>query len=327
MIDKRIMYSQGKKVRNISLQEAKDMAPKGEFLAYINKKEAKMLKNAGGSGIMTNAGIPSYNPNEDRAREEAGNQRGDNEGNSPGRNMAQFGTPTAPAATPDPRGPSELGVTTRTVNPVVPDLPKEYIGGKPFNVTPETRDEREEAKAVVERAKEKQSILDGNLLTNSFMPGNTPLNKEKFSVGNLLFNVGMFVTSPALFAKYQKGKRLYSGAKYVKDLAQPYTTKNLNKPFEVIEGLTKNIGLKDKNVIESFKNSLTNNLTSKTRTKNKPESVINTNINKNRDGINSLENANVLQDEYSILFQKLQTGNITDTERTRYTMLKNMLGI
>ena len=36
------------------------MAPKGEFLAYINKKEAKMLKDAGGSGIMTNAGIPSF---------------------------------------------------------------------------------------------------------------------------------------------------------------------------------------------------------------------------------------------------------------------------
>ena len=44
----------------ISLQEAKDMAPKGEFLAYINSKEAKMLKDAGGSGIMTNAGIPSF---------------------------------------------------------------------------------------------------------------------------------------------------------------------------------------------------------------------------------------------------------------------------
>ena len=44
----------------MSLQEAKDMAPKGEFLAYINAKEAKMLKDAGGSGIMTKAGIPSF---------------------------------------------------------------------------------------------------------------------------------------------------------------------------------------------------------------------------------------------------------------------------
>jgi hypothetical protein len=44
----------------MSLQEAKDMAPKGEFLAYINNKEANMLKKAGGSGIMTKAGIPSF---------------------------------------------------------------------------------------------------------------------------------------------------------------------------------------------------------------------------------------------------------------------------
>jgi hypothetical protein len=44
----------------MSLQDAKDMAPKGEFLAYINRKEADMLKKAGGSGIMTGAGIPSF---------------------------------------------------------------------------------------------------------------------------------------------------------------------------------------------------------------------------------------------------------------------------
>ena len=35
------------------------MAPEGEFLAYINPKEAQMLK-AGGSGIMTPMGIPSF---------------------------------------------------------------------------------------------------------------------------------------------------------------------------------------------------------------------------------------------------------------------------
>ena len=44
----------------MSLQEAKDMAPKGEFLAYINNKEADMLRKAGGSGVMTKAGIPSF---------------------------------------------------------------------------------------------------------------------------------------------------------------------------------------------------------------------------------------------------------------------------
>ena len=44
----------------LSLEDAKMMAPKGEFLAYINPKEADMLRSAGGSGIMTAAGIPSF---------------------------------------------------------------------------------------------------------------------------------------------------------------------------------------------------------------------------------------------------------------------------
>jgi hypothetical protein len=44
----------------VSLDDAKMMAPKGEFLAYINPKEAQMLKQAGGSGIMTPMGIPSF---------------------------------------------------------------------------------------------------------------------------------------------------------------------------------------------------------------------------------------------------------------------------
>ena len=201
-------------------------------------------------------------------------------------------------------------------------------------MTPETKDERNEAKATVEKARIKQSILeaplpnitdkgtsffkDGKLL-NSFLPGDNPLSKPKFSMGNLLLNAGMFALSPVLYAKYNKAKSIYKGAKFAKDLIQPYTTKNLNKPFEIVEGLTENIGLKDRNVI----NSLTNNLTSKNKTK----SVINTNTDNDNNGIASLEDANVLQDEYSILFEKLQTGNISDAERTRYTMLKNMLGI
>ena len=35
-------------------------APKGEFLAYINPQEAQMLKDAGGAGLLTPQGIPSY---------------------------------------------------------------------------------------------------------------------------------------------------------------------------------------------------------------------------------------------------------------------------
>jgi hypothetical protein len=47
-----------------SLQQAAKLlnkhAPEGESLAYINPKEARLLKAHGGSGIMTVAGVPSY---------------------------------------------------------------------------------------------------------------------------------------------------------------------------------------------------------------------------------------------------------------------------
>ena len=238
-----------------------------------------------------------------------------------------------------PRGPAELGTSTRTVNRITAPPAQEYIGGKPFNVTPETRDERDEARAAVERAAVKQSILDapipnitdkgisffkdGNLLTNSFMAGDNPLNKSKFNMGSLLLNAGMFAINPGLFAKYRKAKSLYSGAKFVTDTFSNLTGKNVSKPFQTVEKLTKNIGLKDKNVIESFKNSLTNNLTSKNKTKTKP--VINTNTDDNsNDGIVSLEKMDLLQDEYKTLLQK---GDLNDEEQVRFNMLKNMLGI
>jgi len=45
----------------MSIMDLKKNAPKGEFLAYINKEEAAMLKKAGGSGKLVN-GIPSFRP-------------------------------------------------------------------------------------------------------------------------------------------------------------------------------------------------------------------------------------------------------------------------
>ena len=69
------LLANGGSTNDISLEEAKDMAPKGEFLAYINKKEAKMLKDAGGSGVMTNAGIPSFRP-QDYGQEAASKKAG-----------------------------------------------------------------------------------------------------------------------------------------------------------------------------------------------------------------------------------------------------------
>jgi hypothetical protein len=49
----------------VSLDDAKMMAPEGEFLAYINPKEAGILKSMGGSGKMTPMGIPSFTEDEE----------------------------------------------------------------------------------------------------------------------------------------------------------------------------------------------------------------------------------------------------------------------
>ena len=328
-------------------------------LAYITQAEKNLLvkqdlhgslngkPNKGPSGIISlnGGGFGS----EDKGTNDDGSANSGNDGREVGaianQTQSTTTTTTSPSTTHNPHtdsGYSTTSTPTKSKTPTGPtnihddnpNAPEAYeiIGGVKFDVTPDTIDERE-------RARVKQSILDapipnitdkgisffkdGNLLTNSFMPGDNPLGKPKFSMGNLLLNAGMFAINPGLFAKYRKAKSLYSGAKFVTDTLSNLTGKNVSKPFQTVENLTKNIGLKDKNVIESFKDSITSNLTSKP--KRKP--VINTNTSNGGDGINSLENANALQDEYTMLLQKLQTGNITDTERTRYTMLKNMLGI
>lgn len=76
------------------------------LLAYITPEEAQLLMDNGGSGEPGPMGIPSFNPNEDRNREEAAaaadnnNDRGNDGGSSysdlgmsPGESQAQFGTP------------------------------------------------------------------------------------------------------------------------------------------------------------------------------------------------------------------------------------------
>jgi hypothetical protein len=278
MIDKRIMYAQGQRVRF-----------RGGGMDMGNESNQAQSASMGNSTSNNTSNDNSNNSND------------------------------------GPRGPQELGTSTRTVDRITAPEAYEMIGGKKFDVTPDTKGDRERAKQLAQimqapipnfTPKGIEYFKDGNLL-NTFAP-----KKDQFNMFSLLGNAALFAINPALAVKYRQAKSLYSGAKYAKDLIQPYTTKNLNKPFEVIEGLTENIGLKDKNVIQSFKDSLTNNVTSKT----KP--VINTNTDSgSNDGINTLENANALQDEYTTLLQKLQTGSISDAERTRYTMLKNMLGI
>jgi len=322
-------------------------------LAYITPREQKILLEADLYGSLK--GKPNRGPGGIMSLQgdmgSFGGPSGDNNGgNGGGENRPDRTNPNNPPRsyspattnTPDNRGDNNPKPKTTTppfnIHYDDPNAPPAYeiIGGKKFDVTPKTRDERNQAKV-------KQSILDapipnftpkgieyfkdGKLLTNSLVPGDDPLGKPKFNLLNTVGNVLGYAYGGPLFAKYKQAQALYKGAKLATDVLSDITGKNVSKPFNTIENLTKNIGLKDKNVIESFKDSLTNNLTSKTRTKNKPESVINIDTKNNNEGINTLENVNALQDEYKTLLQKLQTGIITDEEQVRYNMLKNMLGI
>ena len=57
-------------------------APKGEQLAYINTKEAKLLKSKGGSGKITKTGIRSYAYSDSRDDPGGDNQTGNSSNNS-----------------------------------------------------------------------------------------------------------------------------------------------------------------------------------------------------------------------------------------------------
>ena len=80
-------------------------APKGEQLAYINSKEANLLKSKGGSGKMTIAGIKSYGPNDDDYSDDmqSGNYGGSDSNsndNSPQRQPASYRSVAPKTAAP-----------------------------------------------------------------------------------------------------------------------------------------------------------------------------------------------------------------------------------
>jgi len=114
----------------MTVKDLKKNAPKGEFLAYINKEEAALLKKLGGSGKLVN-GIPSFVGSDYQGAGGSGYQGGmrgsggyqgsndatgsnNNNNNNNNNNKGNDDKPT-------PTGPSELGVTTRKKDPVIPE--------------------------------------------------------------------------------------------------------------------------------------------------------------------------------------------------------------
>jgi len=179
----------------------------------------------------------------------------------------------------------------------------EIIGGKKYDVTPNTRRERELAKM-------KQTIVQSPL-NNPFAP--TPKKFNLFT--DVIIPVGLTAINPPLAAKYGKVRSAYNVAKN-------------------LAGFAETIGSTDKNVVESFTDSLTSNFSDKfsgfgkgkkTTTKSSIDEDL-SKIGNGNGGLDSVGNVNALNQEYLLLLNKFNTGAFTDSDRVRFTFLKNMLG-
>jgi hypothetical protein len=148
------------------------------------------------------------------------------------------------------------------------------------------------------------NFLDPNNLMTNFAP-----KQKQFG----LLDLALIAASGGLLGpKIAAGAKMYNTGKFAYDKAKQ------------LASLAEAIGLTDKNVVDSFTNSFTDN---KSTTKSNTKNNTTTNNGGDGDGIASLENQASGYDEYILLLQKLQSGNISDSERNRYNVLKNMLGI
>jgi hypothetical protein len=154
---------------------------------------------------------------------------------------------------------------------------------------------------------------DKGVFSTSFAPTKT---KNPFSLGNIVTNIALGILAPQLLGpKFATGMKAYNIAKTASKFAN-------------------DIGLTDKNVVGAFTDNLTSNLSDKFSGfgKGKSKGTTSTNNTNNGgkgegEGLASLENQAGSYDEYILLLQKLQSGNISDAERNRFNVLKNMLGI
>ena len=153
------------------------------------------------------------------------------------------------------------------------------------------------------------NFLDPNNLITSFAPN----QKQGFNWKGALFNLGLMAINPALAAKYGKAKSIYNAAKYGSKLATDLGLTNT----DVVESITSNF-------TDNFSNFGKGTSKGTTSTNN---TTTNNGGNGGGEGITSIDNQAAGYDEYILLLQKLQSGNISDAEQNRFNVLKNMLGI
>jgi len=194
--------------------------------------------------------------------------------------------------------------------------------GNPINVKTTYKDKKARAKTIDALNKKGISIFDSRVAKQ----GINPFDPKTFTTSFAPQQKNFGILDLALMAATGG---LFGGK--IAGLAKGYNTlSNIGK-------LATDFGLTDKNVIESFTDNLTGKFSDFNKGINfgnntKSNTKSNTN-NFNQDGkgegegLASLESQGANYDEYILLLQKLQSGNISDAERNRYNVLKNMLGI
>jgi hypothetical protein len=159
-----------------------------------------------------------------------------------------------------------------------------------------------------------------------FFSDKTPEGKENNLINNLVYTPPTKNKDKGFFDYVQQALGILS-------VVSPHTA--LGKIGTTLAGLNKakdianTLGIDTKGVTTSIGDLFSG--FDKGKSKGTTSTNNNTNTNNGGkgegDGIASLENQASGYDEYILLLQKLQSGNISDSERNRFNVLKNMLGI
>ena len=162
------------------------------------------------------------------------------------------------------------------------------------------------------------NAIRANQTGTKFTPyeGGSKNYKEPFfdtGLGKFVKGVGktaLMAYAPQIFGpKFATGMKLYKGAKVAKDFLDQ---------TDILSTL---------DVKNPIANLFSGNKTSTSKSKSTSKNNTTNNGGGDGEGIASLDNQASGYDEYILLLQKLQSGNISDSERNRYNVLKNMLGI
>jgi hypothetical protein len=145
---------------------------------------------------------------------------------------------------------------------------------------------------------------------NNFAPTSPfATNQKKFG----LFDLALLAASGGLFgAKIATGAKMFNTAKRAKNLFDTVTdTYDIKNPFKNVD----------------IQTSLTDIFQDNKPSKSTTDNTTIKDSSSDREGIATLDNQAANYDEYILLLQKLQSGDISDAERNRYNVLKNTLGV